>query len=134
MTEPPTQHLNARLEDGVLVLRLTGEHLQDERAAHELLQELGAMVDHYRARQVVVDLENIRYISSVAFRPLLNLRRKLVEAKGRLILCNLSSVVGDVFYTTRLVSPTGSFHAPFEMEKDVASAITALKRDAWLPE
>jgi anti-sigma B factor antagonist len=134
MAEPTPQHLKARLQDSILVLTLTDRQLQDERVAQELVQELSAVVEHYRSRQVIVDLENIRYISSVAFRPLLSLRRRLVELKGRLILCNLSPVVGDVFYTTRLVSPTGSFHAPFEMEKDVASAINALKRDAWLPE
>jgi anti-sigma B factor antagonist len=133
MSEPTAQHLKAGIEDGVLVLTLTDSHLQEERVAQELLQELGAMVDHYRARKVVVDLGSIRYLSSVAFRPLLNLRRRVVEAHGRLMLCNLSTVVGDVFYTTRLVSPTGSFDAPFEMEKDVASAIAALNREPAPP-
>jgi anti-sigma B factor antagonist len=134
MSEPTAKHLKAGIEDGVLVLTLTDSQLQEERAAQELLQELAAMVDHYRARKVVVDLGSIRYISSVAFRPLLNLRRRLVEAHGRMMLCNLSPVVGDVFYTTRLVSPTGSFDAPFEMEKDVASAVAALNREPAPPE
>ena len=104
--------------------------LQNERAAEELLQELVAMVDHYRSRRVVVDLRNIEYLSSVAFRPLLNLRRKLQETDGRMILCNLSNMVGDIFYTTRLVSPSGSFDALFEMEPDLPAAITALTRNS----
>jgi anti-anti-sigma factor len=126
MPEPQSRLLKSSVDQGILVLTITVTELQGEKVAESLLQELLAQVAHHQAQKVVVNLQNIKYISSVAFRPFLSLRRRLQEAGGRLILCGLSSVVGDVFYTTRLLSPTGSFDAPFEMAKDVAAALARL--------
>jgi len=126
MPEPECRYLLYRVEDGVLVLTLSVSQLQDEKMAAGVLAELTACVDQYKSDKVVLDMRNIKYISSVAFRPLLNLRRKLQDAQGRLVLCGLSSEVGDVFYTTRLISSGGSFAAPFDMEPDVPAAIARL--------
>jgi anti-anti-sigma factor len=126
MAEPQTRHLKSSIEQGVLVLTIIDTELQDEKVAEAILQDFLAQINHHRALKVVVDLCNIKYLSSVAFRPFLSLRRRLCEAGGRMMLCGLSSVVGDIFYTTRLVSATGSFDAPFEITKDVAGAIARL--------
>jgi anti-anti-sigma factor len=126
MSDPNEQILTSRVEQGVLVISFVTRQIQDENTAEAVLQQLTALIEQTRASKVVIDFQSIKYISSVAFRPLLNIRRKLHDSGGRLILCGLSSVVGDLFYTTRLVSPTGSFAAPFEMEPDVASAIANL--------
>ncbi len=130
MPPPQCAHLWSHVQEGVLVLTLTESQFQDEKTAEAILQEMQEMVTYYAARKVAIDFQNVKYISSVAFRPLLNLRRKLQELGGRLILCGLSHVVGDVFYTTRLVSATGEFAAPFEMRPDVASAIARLNSDS----
>ena len=118
--------LTSRLEQDVLVVAFITRQIQDERTAEAILQNLTALIDQYRAGKVVIDLQNIKYVSSVAFRPLLNIRRKLQVSGGRLVLCGLSQVVGDVFYTTRLVSKDGAFAAPFELEPDAAAAIARL--------
>jgi anti-anti-sigma factor len=127
---PPCRYVTSSLEQEVLILTLNITHLQDEKMADALLQELQANVDYYGARKVVIDLQRIKYISSVAFRPLLHLRRQLREADGRLVLCGLSPVIGDVFYTTRLVSPDGAFAAPFELEADAVAAVARLNLEA----
>jgi anti-anti-sigma factor len=129
MPESPYRYLTPSVEQGVLVLTLTTSELQDEKVTGALHQEFMAAVEHYRPRKVVVDLHQLRYVSSVAFRPLLSLRKKMLENGGRLMLCGLSSVVGDVFYTTRMVGSTGNFSAPFELEADVAAAVARLNSD-----
>jgi anti-anti-sigma factor len=123
MPQAPNRHLKSSVEQGILVLTIIETELQNEKLADSLAQELLAQVGDSPGQKVVLNLQNIKYISSVAFRPFLSLRRKLQETGGRLILCGLSSVVGDVFYTTRLLSATGSFDAPFEMTQDVAGAM-----------
>src|SRR5438552_14479288 len=130
MIEAPRSNLTSRIDHGVLVVTFTTKHIQDEKISEAILQELTILIDQHRACKLVIDFQNIKYISSVAFRPLLNIRRKLNGIGGRLVLCGLSQVVGDVFYTTKLVSPDGSFAAPFEMERDVPSAIARLNSDA----
>src|SRR5260370_41522619 len=110
MTEPSvSRFVESRIEQGVLVLTLRIKELQDEKSSEAILQEMLAQVELHRVNSVVVDLNAIKYLSSVAFRPFLSLRRKLKDSGGRLVLCGLCNVVGDVFYTTRLVSPDGGF-------------------------
>ena len=123
MTDPTFNHLNASLDQGVLVLALQETSIQDEKIAEAILQEFLQAVSLHGTQKVVIDFQKLKYISSVAFRPLLNLRRKMLDSGGRLIICNLSKVVGDVFYTTRLVDSGGGFSAPFELETDVPAAV-----------
>jgi anti-anti-sigma factor len=133
MAEPQYRHLTTRVDQNVLVMTLTDTQLQDEALATELLQEFLDAVRQFAAQKAVVDMQRIKYMSSVAFRPLLRLRAKLQETGGRMILCGLTRVVGDIFYTTKMLSPTGSFDAPFQMEPDVAAAVDRLNREAANP-
>lgn len=129
MAEPTYGYLRPHLEDGVLVLTITRTQLQGEEVAAELRQEMLQTAEHFQARNVVVDFTKTDYLSSCAFWPLISLWRKVNQVGGRLVLCGLSPMVGDVFYTTRLVSPDGSFAAPFGMEKDVAAAVARAKEE-----
>ena len=125
MPDVPYRHLKGTVENDVLVLSILDSSLQDEQVANALLQELLRQIEHATAKKVVVDFQRLKYMSSVAFRPFLNLRRSLQDIGGRLVICGLTNAVGDIFYTTRLVSQTGSV-APFEMAPDVKTAVARL--------
>jgi anti-anti-sigma factor len=129
MDEAPYRHLTSRIDENVLVLTITETELQGETLAGTLLQELLDAVGQSAVPKVVVDLQHIQYMSSVAFRPLLGLRNKVREMGGRMILCGLTPVVGDIFYTTKMLSPSGSFEAPFQMETDAAAAVQRLNQE-----
>jgi anti-anti-sigma factor len=126
MSQPSYRHLQCRQEQGVLVLAMTRSELQGEEIATELRHEMLQALDEFKPQNVIVDFTPIQYISSVAFWPLLSLHRKLQETGGRVTVCGLNSTVGDVFFSTRLVSPTGAFAAPFGVEPDVATALAHL--------
>ena len=79
---------------------------------------------------VVIDLSAARYVSSIAFWPLLSLRRRLQEQQGRLLICGLGGAVADVFQTTKMVSSAGSADAPFEVAADRAEAVALLAEQA----
>jgi anti-anti-sigma factor len=126
MAEVQTQYLKSSYEHGVLVLSFTVTHVEGQEMAAALRQEMMDAVDRFQAHLIVIDFQQTRFISSAAFWPLISLWRKVRDKGGRLILCGLSPLVGDVFYTTRLVSPDGSFAAPFGLEADVPAAIAKL--------
>ncbi len=128
--ESPSRYLISRTEQGVLVLSITATSVEGEEVPEALRQEMLAAVERARAGKVVVDFQRTQYISSAAFRPLLALRRKLQEAGGRLVVCGLNPVVGDVFYTTRMINAGASVSAPFDMESDVPAAVARLCGDA----
>jgi anti-anti-sigma factor len=119
-------YLEPCVEQGVLVLTVVRRQIEGEDIAAGLKEELLASVSQHGILKVVLDLKNTRYVSSIAFWPLLRLRAHLAEQGGRLIICGLSGAVQEVFTTTRMVSSSGSLDAPFEMAPDRETAIARL--------
>lgn len=118
--------LRSSVEQGVLVLTVTQPRIQGEEVAQLLRDEMKSAVDRAGIHRVVIDLQQARYLSSVAFWPLLSLRRQLRDAGGRMMICGLSEDVEDIFTTTRMISPDGSSDAPFEVAPDVAAAVARM--------
>ena len=124
MSDPQYHHLCCSL----VVVTLTESQLQGDTVSDALREDLLGALQRSGAAHVVIDFGPVSYLSSVAFRPLLSLHRKLKEKGGRLVLCGMSPVVAEVFQVTRLVSTSGSSSAPFEMQPDVPSAVASLYR------
>jgi anti-anti-sigma factor len=122
--------LHCSVEQGVLVLTITQPRIQGEEIAHNLREEMRRAVEQAGAQRVVVDFRHTRYLSSVAFWPLLSLRKQLLEAGGRLMICGLNDDIEDVFTTTKMISTGGTVDAPFEVAADVAAAIARLLGEA----
>src|SRR5262249_11210978 len=82
---------------------------------------------HFGCTKIVLDFAKVCFLTSTAFRPLISLHRRVEEKKGRLVFCNLAPELAEVFIVTRLLSPTRSGTAPFEMAGDVADALSRLR-------
>jgi anti-anti-sigma factor len=119
-------YLQSSVEKGVLVLTLLRQQIEGEDLARGLKEEMLAVVSRAGANKVVLDLKNARYVSSIAFWPLLALRRQLAEQGGQLIICGLSGAVYEVFTMTKMVSSSGALKAPFEVAPDAATAVARL--------
>jgi anti-anti-sigma factor len=111
----------------VLVLTIVDNRLWDEKPCAELRNELITAVAETGAKKIVLDMSNVDSVSSVAFRPLLSLRRVVEDARARMVLCGLSELVAEVFRATRLLISGHSSVAPFEARSDLPSAIAALR-------
>jgi anti-anti-sigma factor len=130
MPDANPKHFLVDTVDGSLVLTITASQVHGDGLADSLRQEMQAVVAAHGARQVIIDFQNVSYISSAVFRPLLSLRRKLQEIGGRMVLCNLTPLVLDVFHVLRLISTSRSYPATFEVQPDVPSAVKALQTAA----
>jgi anti-anti-sigma factor len=118
--------LESTIENGVLVLTIVRQQIEGEDLAAGLKQELLEAVARSGLNRVVLDLRNTRYVSSVAFWPLLALRRQLNDQGGRLLLCGLTGAVHDIFTSTKMITGSGSLNAPFEVAPDRATAVARL--------
>jgi anti-anti-sigma factor len=126
MPEPHGPILESALDRGILVLTVTRRSIEGDEVAAALRQELLEVVERAGAKQVVIDLSRAHYVSSIAFWPLLALRRRLQEKGGRLLVCCLSPTVADIFETTKMISTSGATDAPFEFAPDRAAAVGRL--------
>jgi anti-anti-sigma factor len=122
MSERTPKHLSCP----IVVLRILPETVTGDAMADELRDELLALYLSAHAQHVVLDFEGVRYLSSAGFRPLLRLNRQVRERGGRLVLCQLSPEIREIFTVTRLISNSRMMPATFEVQPDVASAVANL--------
>ncbi len=115
--------LQTAVDQGVLVLTIAQSRIQGEETAQQLREEMQAAVEQSGTNRVVVDLQNVRYMSSVAFWPLLSLRRQLAISQGRLIICGLNGDIEILFLTTKMISSGGAADAPFEVAPNATAAV-----------
>src|SRR5205809_405703 len=113
MPEPAYAHLTSRVENGVLVLTLTDPQVRGDDLAEALRTELIDAVSRSGLDHVALDMKAVEFVSSVAFRPLLQLHGHLKERNGRLVVCEMSAPVAEVMRLTRMVSSRGSSHGLF---------------------
>jgi anti-anti-sigma factor len=109
----------------VLVLTILDAELTREEQCTAIREELLEAIEQ-GTKKILVDFQHVKYVSSVAFRPLLSLRRRVHEIEGRLVLCNLAPPVADVFKVTRLLINSRSSPALFEEQTTVAAGIACL--------
>lgn len=119
--------LHSSVDQGVLVLTIAQSRIQGEETAQQLREEMQAALEKTGIRRVVVDLQNVRYMSSVAFWPLLSLRRQLATSKGHLIICGLTGDIETLFLTTKMISSGGAVDAPFEVAPSAAAAVEKIR-------
>jgi len=130
MSERQYAHLKYTTTDGVLVITITEKELSDYEVCNTLREELGEAVDQSDNNKVVLDFSPVEFVASVVFLPLLSLSGKLNRMGGRIVLCNLSEFIADVFLATRLLINRHSPDSPFQQEAKVAAAVANLNGTA----
>lgn len=92
-----------RWEDDATVLTLIREQLSDEENLEQFGQDLIALVDTFQARQLVLDLATVAYLTSSAIGKLIALHRRLVRQNGKLVLCSLHPEVERILKMSHLL-------------------------------
>ena len=59
-------------------------------------------MDEVGRRKLLLNFNNVEYLSSAALGKLITLNKKLQAAGGRLILCNIDPQIYEVFEITKL--------------------------------
>lgn len=95
------QCLQVRKDDRVTVVQLLDDKVQDAERIALMGEELMALSSEGSPR-MVVNLDNVRFLSSAAINKFVVLDRRLEASGGDLKLSNLSPEVEEVFNITRL--------------------------------
>ncbi len=96
-------------EGDVTVVELTDRKILDEVSIMQIGEQInvllagalpaGALAD---APKLVIDFVNVGHLSSSALGLLITLRKRIIEKKGQLSLCNIQPQIFEVFAITRL--------------------------------
>ena len=121
-------HISVRDCDGVLVLTIRQTRLTQYETARAMADEMTDAVAAAQAANVVVDLQNLEFMSSVGYLPFLRVARRVRDAGGRLLLSNLSEVVAEMFVATQLLIEPSSAASPFQAARTLEDAIAMFSK------
>ncbi len=84
------------------VVRFKGKRILDEQTVHFIDQQLNNLVDKPGCKKMLLNFQDVEYLSSAALGTLINLQRKMMSLGGRLSLCNVIPQIFEVFVITKL--------------------------------
>ena len=120
------QHVEIDRRENALILRVTIARLTDYEVAVALGKEFRTITDEDPADKIIVDMGALEFMTSVGYGPFVDLRSRTQAEQKRLVLCNLSEFVYDVFDKTRLLINPQSTGSRFEHAADVDAAMAML--------
>jgi anti-sigma B factor antagonist len=102
----------------VTVVKFVDKKILDEAGILELGAELFSLVEHDNRRSIVLNFDNVDFLSSAALGKLITLDRKVKSAQGRLKMSNIRPEILEVFQITKL-------NKVFDIRGEEAEAISA---------
>ncbi len=120
------EHIRIDDQADVLLITVLLRRVTEYELARSMEQELMDAVKQNSATKVIVDLGHVELMSSVGYLPYVGLRAYVKDTGGRLVLCNLSQVVREMFDMARLLINRSSPKAPFEYADSVEVALEML--------
>jgi anti-anti-sigma factor len=104
--------------DGVPAIRISGRIDMD--TAKQLEEACNGWISQGE-RSLILDLTNVRYISSWGLRCILSVGKKLSQEGGQLLTCGLNATVKEVFQIS-------GFDSAFPTFPTIAGALAAVRR------
>ena len=119
--KPKPKMQTAVMADNVAVVTILESRILDENNINEIGRELMELVTKRYMIKMIIDLGEVKYLSSAVLRQFIALYKKIKEEKGDLKLCRVAPEVREVFKITQL-------DKMIEIKDDLDSAINAFKK------
>src|SRR5712691_3379233 len=117
-TQPRRRRLEVEDIGDVTVVNFTDKKILDEQNIQVIGEQLFSLVDELGRKKILLNFGNVEYLSSAALGRFITLNKKVNQAGGKLILCNIDAQIYEVFEITKL-------HKVFNIQKDEQSALQA---------
>lgn len=124
MTEHGYCHIATRLHGADLVIAVRQGAMRETSMCYAIRDEIIAAIDATQASNVVLDLKSVEFIGSVGLLAFLAAKRRL--PKGRIVLCEMSSNIRELFRACALIGSDSTTPGPFEVAGSVPSALAEL--------
>lgn len=101
-TTPRRQRLVVEDIGDITVVNFTDKKIIDEQNIVMIGDDLFRLVDELGRRKLLLNFANVEFMSSAALGKLIRLHQRLVQVNGKLVLCNISQTILEVFELTKL--------------------------------
>lgn len=86
----------------VAVVRFVDKRILDEQNIQTIGEQLFSLVDDDGKKKILLNFENVEYLSSAALGKLITLNKKVKGTSGQLKMCNIKAEIYEVFEITKL--------------------------------
>jgi len=86
----------------IAVVNFVDKKILDEQNIQMIGDDLNKLVDELGRRKVLLNFQNVDFMSSAALGKLIWLHKKLNDVQGKLVLCKIAKDILDVFKITKL--------------------------------
>jgi anti-sigma B factor antagonist len=107
------------MADDIVIVVVGVELLTEDVNLDQFGHELFALVEQFGCRRVVVNLCEVRMVTSAGLGKLITMHRKMHRHAGSVIFCHLQAAVAEVLRTSRLITY-------LQVADDVKAAMAAL--------
>jgi len=111
-------------KDNVAVVTILESRILDESNVNEIGRQLMELVTKQYMIKMIIDLGEVKYLSSAVLRQFIALYKQIKQENGDLKLCRVNPEVREVFKITQL-------DKMIEIKDDLESAINAFKKKSW---
>ncbi|MBI3864790.1 MAG: STAS domain-containing protein [Planctomycetia bacterium] len=105
LSEFSPKYLRLQQADGeTTVVCVAVELLTEDVNLEQFGHELFALVEQFGCRRMVVDLNEVRVVTSAGLGKMITLHRKMHRLNGSVVFCDVQPAVEDVLRTSRLIT------------------------------
>ena len=101
-SQPRRRRLEVEDIGDITVVNFVDKKILDEQNIQVIGEQLFSLVDELGRRKILLNFKNVEFLSSAALGKLITLNKKLTQAGGRLVLCNIDPQIHEVFEITKL--------------------------------
>ena len=121
LSEFTPKYLRLEMVEDIVIVGIGVELLTEDVNLEHFGHELFALVEQFGCRRVVVNLQEVRVVTSAGLGKMITMHRKMHRHHGTVIFCNLQEAVADVLTTSRLITY-------LQVCPDVPAALAALEK------
>jgi len=100
--EPQKPRLMVEPRGDITIVTFVDKRILDESNIQDIGEQLFELVEKRYKVKMLLNFENVEYLSSAALGKLITLNKKVKAEKGKLKLCNIRPQIYDVFKITKL--------------------------------
>jgi anti-anti-sigma factor len=89
--------------DGITVVTFTQRQIVDLDAIEEVGEQLYKLIEYYTSSRIVLNLGSVQQVSSLLIGKLLGLNERVKAAGGRLVFCQVTPEVYQLFKVVNLL-------------------------------
>jgi anti-sigma B factor antagonist len=102
ISQPRRRRLEVEDIGDVTVVKFIDKKILDEQNIQIIGEQLFGLVEESGRRKILLNFDNVDYLSSAALGKLVTMHKKVMAVGGKLVLCSISPNIFEVFKITKL--------------------------------